>query len=292
MQDMMVSTLANKTEFVDTNFNQANSNSCRPFLRWAGGKRWLKKHLDNFLPKNGFNQYHEPFIGGGSIFLHLHSTKSFISDSNQDLINAYIMVRDCVDLVVEHLKNFKNSKDCYYKIRNFKYEEPYKQAAQFIYLNQMSFNGIYRVNSKGEYNVPYGYRNNYQFDFDNLKRVSQTLKNVAINNGDFQKVMLNVEKNDLVFIDPPYTVSHSNNGFIEYNKKIFSFDDQKRLSNMIGQIKEIGAFYIMTNANHESLKSIFKIHKDKITTMERNSLIGGIGAKRGKYSEIIMTNGV
>ncbi len=226
-------------------------------------------------------------------FFHLHPEKPFISDSNQDLINAYAaMVKDCVDLIVEHLKKFKNSKDYYYKVRGAKYKNSYQQAAQFIYLNQMSFNGIYRVNSMGEYNVPYGYREKYQFDYDNLKKVSQVLKNVAINSGDFQETMSNIKEGDLVFIDPPYTVTHNNNGFIEYNKKIFSLDDQRRLSDMIGQIKETNAFYIMTNANHESLKLIFGIHKDKTTIMERNSSIGGIGAERGKYSEIIMTNGV
>lgn len=269
----------------------SSTNHCLPFLRWAGGKRWLKKSLTNFLPKDGFNQYHEPFIGGGSILFHLRPKASFISDVNKDLINTYRLIKEDVELVIDNLKKFKRSKEDYYEIRATKYRNPYKRSAQFIYLNQMSFNGIYRVNSMGEYNVPYGYRDKYQFNYDNLRGVNKFLQNVSMNSGDFSNIISNVKENDLVFLDPPYTVTHNNNGFIEYNKKIFSLDDQKRLSNLIGEIKEIGAYYIMTNANHDSLKEIFGTHNDKMTTMDRNSLIGGIGAKRGKYSEIIMTNG-
>jgi DNA adenine methylase len=290
MQNITNAPLYNQAKSEHTLIN--HSDLCHPFLRWAGGKRWLKKQLNNFLPKNGFNQYHEPFIGGGSIFFYLHpySKKSFISDSNKDLINTYTMVRDKANLVVSNLKKFENSKEYYYEVRSSKYNSLPKKAAQFIYLNQMSFNGIYRVNASGNYNVPYGYRDKYQFDYENLKKVGNILQNTYIYSSDFQNTVSNIKKDDLVFIDPPYTVAHNNNGFIEYNKKIFSLEDQKRLSNMIGQIKEIGAFYIMTNANHESLRSIFGVHKDKMITIERNSLIGGIGAKRGRYSEIIMTN--
>jgi DNA adenine methylase len=267
------------------------SQICKPFLRWAGGKRWLLKQIDSLLPLSGFKQYHEPFLGGGAILFHLNPNISFISDINGELINAYLAVKEDVSLVITYLKKFQNNKEKYYQIRNSTYKCDYQKAAQFIYLNQMSFNGIYRVNSKGEYNVPYGYRDKYQFDYSNLVVVSSFLKKVNISKGDFYDAIGNVKKGDLVFLDPPYTVAHDNNGFIEYSKKIFSYEDQKRLSQFIGQIKEVGAYYIMTNANHISLKEIFNIHKDNILEVERNSLIGGFGAKRGKYHEIIMTNG-
>ncbi len=264
---------------------------CKPFLRWAGGKRWLLKDIENYLPRNGFNQYHEPFIGGGAVFFHLHQSESisFISDLNQELIETYCCIKYDVEAVIKELKQFKNTKEEYYKIRSSNYRKDFKKAARFIYLNQTSFNGIYRVNLKGEYNVPYGYRDNYEFDFDNIVAVSKVLQNTRINYSDFDTVTKNVKQNDLVFLDPPYTVTHNNNGFIQYNQKIFSLEDQYRLSRTIQEIKELGAYYILTNAAHETIKDIFNSN-DRLFEVKRSSMVGGKYAKRGKYAEIIITN--
>lgn len=267
------------------------NNICKPFLRWAGGKRWLLKDLKDFLPSNGFGQYHEPFIGGGAIFFHLNKEESFISDINEDLIDTYLSLQNEVENVIEHLKRFNNTKEDYYKIRMQSFRARAKRAARFIYLNQTSFNGIYRVNSKGKYNVPYGYRENYKFDFDNLRKVSVRLKGVTIENKDFSRIVENVKENDLVFLDPPYTVTHNNNGFIHYNKNLFCLEEQYRLSETIREIKKLGAYYILTNAAHPKIKEIFD-HGDKVIEVQRSSLIGGKNAKRGKYEEIIITNGL
>jgi DNA adenine methylase len=264
---------------------------CTPFLRWAGGKRWLIKQLHNYLPVSGFNQYHEPFIGGGSIFFHLQPKKAFISDLNKELINAYIAVQQDVELVIGFLKDFKNTEEGYYQIRSFKFDDFFQEAARFIYLNQTSFNGIYRVNLNGEYNVPYGKRHNFQFNYNNLRNASLNLKNVNFSSGDFSNIMQNVKKGDLVFLDPPYTVTHNSNGFIQYNQKIFSLSEQYRLSEMIDKIKNIGAYYILTNAAHPEVKNIFQ-KDDAFFEVSRASTIGGTGSKRGKYAELIMTNGV
>lgn len=264
---------------------------CKPFLRWAGGKRWLLKKIDEFLPTDGFNQYHEPFIGGGAIFFHLEKNNAYISDLNQELIDTYLSIKNEVDLVIFNLKKFKKTKENYYKIRNQKFQSTAKRAARFIYLNQMSFNGIYRVNLAGKYNVPYGYRENYKFNYDNLINVNKVLQNININSNDFSKVIDNVKKGDLVFLDPPYTVTHNNNGFVQYNKKIFSIEEQYKLANIINEIKEIEAYYILTNAAHPTIREIFN-NGDKIIDIERSSLIGGKNAKRGKYAELIITNGI
>lgn len=275
-----------KTNFLNNKLN------CKPFLRWAGGKRWLLKGLDKYLPQDGFDQYHEPFIGGGAVFFHLLSDKnSFISDLNCELIEVYNSLQNEVEEVITELLKFKNTKEDYYKIRKSNYRSSYKRAARFIYLNQTSFNGIYRVNLKGEYNVPYGYRDNFKFDIDNIRSVSQALKQTEINVNDFGSVTENVRPNDLVFIDPPYTVAHNNNGFIQYNQKIFSLEDQYRLSNTINEIKEIGAYYILTNAAHTKIKEIFN-NDDKLFEVKRSSIIGGKNAKRGKFSELIITNAI
>lgn len=268
-----------------------DNEKCTPFLRWAGGKRWMLKQLHNYLPVSGFNQYHEPFIGGGSVFFHLQPERAFISDLNKELIDAYIAVQQDVELVVDFLKGFKNTEEDYYQIRAAKFDDFFQEAARFIYLNQTSFNGIYRVNLNGEYNVPYGKRHDFKFNYDNLRGASLNLKNTDFSSGDFSNIMKNVKEGDLVFLDPPYTVTHNSNGFIQYNQKIFSLSEQYRLSEMIDKIKDIGAYYILTNAAHPEVVNIFQ-KDDPIFEVSRSSTIGGIGSKRGKYAELIMTNGV
>ncbi|MEH6537752.1 MAG: Dam family site-specific DNA-(adenine-N6)-methyltransferase [Psychroserpens sp.] len=262
----------------------------KPFLRWAGGKKWLLKDLDKFLPKKGFNNYHEPFLGGGAIFFNLNpQKKSYLNDLNSELIDTYQSIKDDVESVIQELKKFNNTESCYYDVRSKKYRKESRKAARFIFLNQTSFNGIYRVNLKGEYNVPFGYRKKDFFEPDNLRLVSKCLANTDMSKDDFSKTINNVKEEDLVFLDPPYTITHNHNGFFKYNQKLFSEKNQYELSEMIDQIKDKGAYYILTNAAHFKVKEIFD-KGDKISKLKRASLIGGINAKRGKYSEYIFTN--
>lgn len=262
----------------------------KPFLRWAGGKTWLIKHLDKLLPINGFDNYHEPFLGGGSIFLAINPEgKTFLSDLNKELISAYITLREDPESIIEILKSYKNTSEFYYELRDQKFLEPVLQAARFIYLNQTSFNGIYRVNLKGEYNVPFGYRTKAFLDSELLRSISSKLQNSILFDGDFELSKDNIKKNDLVFLDPPYTVSHNDNGFIKYNQKIFSLDDQKRLSLLIDFIKTKDAYFIMTNACHKVIDEIFEKGDSKIE-LSRASLIGGIKATRGQIKEYVFSN--
>ncbi|UAY51283.1 DNA adenine methylase [Ferruginibacter albus] len=267
-----------------------NNIKVKPFLRWAGGKRWLLKDLPRLLPEKSFKNFHEPFLGGGAIFFFLEpKKKSFLSDLNKELIETYHSVQDDIENVISDLLSFKNTEEDYYKIRNKKFVKSSRKAAQFIYLNQTSFNGIYRVNSRGQYNVPYGHRKNYRLDIENLRLANIALKNCKIAFGDFTDTIKNVNAGDLVFLDPPYTVTHNENGFVSYNQKLFSLQDQYRLANTISEIKEIGAYYILTNAAHEKVREIFN-NKDKVIELKRASSIGGKNATRGQYSELIITN--
>lgn len=261
-----------------------------PFLRWAGGKRWFRKHLDQLLPKNGFNNYHEPFLGGGSIFLSLTPQKSaFLSDLNKELIETYEALKQDPSEIIKYLKRYKNTEEFYYFMRESKFEAPSEKAARFIYLNQTSYNGIYRVNLRGEYNVPYGFRNKEFLDTEVLFAVSSALKNATLFHGDFSLVESNIKKNDFIFLDPPYTVSHNNNGFIKYNQNLFSLEDQKRLSKLIDFIKKKDAYYLLTNASHSTILEIFD-KGDTFFPINRASLIGGKQAKRGQTTEYIFTN--
>jgi DNA adenine methylase len=261
----------------------------KPILRWAGGKTWLIKHLSN-IKKGNFKNYHEPFLGGASTFFYLHPSKnSFLSDLNGELIETYQTIKDNAPTVIKKLKTFKNTEDFYYKIREKNFSSAIDCAARFIYLNQTSFNGIYRVNLKGVYNVPFGFRTKNFLNPQNLLGAQKALANATLVQCDFYSIIDNVHKGDLVFLDPPYTVSHNNNGFIKYNEKIFSLDDQKRLSNLIDEIKRKDAYYILTNAAHKTIEEIFEKGDQKIK-LNRASLIGGINSQRGQTSEFVFTN--
>lgn len=261
----------------------------RPFLRWAGGKTWLLKYLTN-TKKAPFNNYHEAFLGGGATFFYLEPKKrSFLSDLNSELIETYIAVKENVENVISKLSSFTNDEKCYYEVRGRSFEDIYERAARFIYLNQTSFNGIHRVNLQGKYNVPFGFRKKHFIDKDTLRAASSALSSTTLFAGDFYLTINNIESGDLVFLDPPYTVSHNSNGFIEYNEKIFSLHDQERLSTMIDDIKAKDAYYILTNAAHKTIEEIFD-KGDKRLELPRANAIGGKKAERGQTSEYIFTN--
>lgn len=263
--------------------------SIQPFLRWAGGKSWLVKHLDSIMGDVDFRHYHEPFLGGAAFFFSTkHRLRSYLSDVNDDLIQAYIAVRDAPEDVIRFFSEFRNTEEQYYTIRAQQYEDPAQRAAQFIFLNQMSYNGIYRVNLQGRYNVPYGFRN-IEYDIRRIRDASTALKNTNIKCGDFEINKYVIKAGDLVFLDPPYTVSHNNNGFIKYNRKLFSLEDQYRLSQFIDYIKRKGAYYILTNAAHKTIGEIFD-KGDRRLEFSRYSLIGGKTAGRVPVTEYVFTN--
>ena len=219
----------------------------KPFLRWTGGKNWLIPKLSKIVSKINYNNYHEPFIGGGSVFFAINpKAKSFLSDINVDLINCYKCVKNSPEKVIKYLSFFKQNKEEYYKIRNQKFDNIFKEASKFIYLNKTSFNGIYRVNLDGKYNVPYGNKN---FNLEKLEKLiysaSNQLKNTVIISQDFKKTIDEIKSNDLVFLDPPYTITHNNNGFIKYNEKLFSIDEQHNLSSYIDKVIAKDAYFII-----------------------------------------------
>jgi DNA adenine methylase len=266
----------------------------KPFLRWAGGKNWFSQKVENYLPVV-FNNYHEPFLGGGSIYFYLKARKiirhqSYLSDLNLDLINAYCAIKENTAAVIHAMSDFKNEKDFYYNLRSKVFEDRYSKAAQFLFLNRTSFNGIYRVNQKGEYNVPYGDRKLAKlFDINNLVQIAGLLDDTLISGNDFMNTISMVSEGDLVFLDPPYTVAHENNGFVKYNQRIFAWEDQIRLQEYITELERRGAYYIMTNAAHVSIEGLYQ-YNGRSEKLKRPSLIGGRGAVRTVYNELVFTN--
>jgi len=260
-----------------------------PFLRWAGGKTWLVKHLSSILGNIQINHYHEPFLGGAAVFFALDLKKiSYLSDSNAELIETYKAIKENPQEIIQVFQGFENSEEQYYQVRAMNPQGAIERAARFLYLNQTSYNGLYRVNRQGGYNVPYGFRETI-YDSDKIIAASEKLKKTNISHGDFVVNKYKIQKGDLVFLDPPYTVSHNNNGFIEYNQTLFSLEDQYRLSKFIDYIKRKDAYYILTNAAHEAIREIFD-KGDKRIELSRHSSIGGKDADRKKVTEYVFTN--
>ncbi len=262
-----------------------------PFLRWAGGKRWLVPQILELLGEADISGYHEPFLGGGSVFFALRKTgRVYLSDLNKDLIEVYREVSSHPREVAELLSNYTNCATEYYAARADLPDDPIQRAARFIFLNHTSYNGIFRVNLKGEYNVPYGSRKSVNMpDDDCLVRASARLQGANLNDGDFESALSEVQPGDFVFLDPPYTVAHNENGFVKYNQHLFSFEDQERLAITLERVVNMGAQFILTNAAHDSIDRLFSPLGRRFTVSRRNS-IGGKQAARGQADEYVFTN--
>ncbi|HTI61204.1 Dam family site-specific DNA-(adenine-N6)-methyltransferase [Mucilaginibacter sp.] len=259
-----------------------------PFLKWAGGKRWLVNRDTGLLPQNnGFNRYIEPFLGSGAVFFHVQPRNGILSDLNSDLINSYTIIRDCWEDLLEILIKYdkRHSKEFYYKIRASRPKSQINKAARFIYLNRTCWNGLYRVNKKGEFNVPIGTKTKVLLSEDNFAEVSHILQNVEIEVCDFERSIDKANEGDFVFVDPPYTVKHNLNGFVKYNETIFTWGDQERLKNAILRAQKRGAEILLLNANHQSIKTLYN-GIGNTTTLDRASVIAGNPLSRGTYSEL------
>jgi DNA adenine methylase len=260
-----------------------------PFLKWAGGKRWLVNEFINYLPRS-YNNYIEPFLGSGAIFFSLQPKRSLLTDSNISLINTYQCIQKDHRLVYSKLVEHSalHNDEYYYEIRSQVYEDPFDQAARFIYLNRTCFNAIYRVNKKGIFNVPRGSKNSVLLETDDFASVASLLRTSTIEYSDFESVIDRAELDDLIYVDPPYTVKHNNNGFVKYNEKIFTWQDQERLSQSLIRARTRGAKIIVSNADHFSIRELYQDHC-LITPLKRTSVIASDASNRGKYSEVLMT---
>lgn len=265
-------------------------NTTKPVLRWAGGKKWLVSRISEFIPKN-YNRYFEPFLGGASVYLNANTTnkKAFLSDVNSELIEFYTQLKENPKAILNELERYKNEEDFFYHIREQVPQVPIERAARFFYLNRTCFNGLYRVNQAGKFNVPYGYRSIKVVEKDALINLSLKLSNAQLKCQDFRKILKVVRRQDFVFLDPPYTVAHNNNGFIEYNQKIFSWDDQERLAEFVEKLIAKKVYFLMTNACHESIKNLYK-GIGKHFEIDRFSTISGQSKSRARISELVITN--
>jgi DNA adenine methylase len=255
-----------------------------PFLKWAGGKRWLAS--SSLLPiPDQFERYLEPFVGGGAVFFQLSPDQSILSDINPELINLYRVIRDTPEaletLMVEH--QAKHSRDHYYQIRAEVPAGTIEQAARTLYLNRTCWNGLYRVNLQGEFNVPIGTKTTVIMEGESFSALSDALQGAKILCQDFEATLASAEDGDFVFVDPPYTVKHNLNGFLKYNEKIFGWSDQVRLHDAVVAAADRGASVVVTNADHESVRELYSDFTYR--QLGRTSVLAGDPSKRGKTSE-------
>ena len=270
------------------NMKDELKNKIIPILKWAGGKRQLIPELINFIPRQ-FNNYVEPFVGGGALYFYLARKNSIINDSNLEIINLYKEISKNPEAIVEGLKSYKNTEDFFYNLRKIIPKTKLGKAIRTIYLNRTCFNGLYRVNKKGEFNVPFGKYKNVNFvDENNLILASKLLKKSKIYNKDYKYILKNhCKRGDLVFLDPPYIPISKFSDFKRYTKEQFQLNDQVELSEFYKTLDKKGCYLILTNSNHEIIKKLYNDFKIKIIKTKRN-----INSKASKRTgeDIIITN--
>lgn len=258
------------------------------FLRWAGAKR---AHLDAILQDvpSTYGRYFEPFLGSGALFYRLAPTSAVLGDLIHPLIDTYKAVRDGPAAIHRELEGWPVDKDSYYAVRSLSPTSRFTRAAQFIYLNKTGWNGLYRVNSSGQYNVPYGRpKSDNIVSLERLRLCSAALRgNVSLLSTDFEETVSSCGKGDLVFFDPPYVTGHKNNGFVDYNEKLFSWHDQQRLATLAEALASKGAHVVVTNADHDSIRDLYDGFQ--IRQFARHSTLAGSSEHRRQVTELVIS---
>jgi len=273
----------------------------RPFVKWAGGKRQLIPILNQNLPSR-FGTYHEPFIGGGALLFHVLTQKSnqrcSISDLNSDLVLAYTTIRDKIDQLISslenHEKNYRqDSSTYYYNIRDQSPKDDIEKTSRLIFLNRTCFNGLYRVNSKGKFNVPLGrYTNPNIVNEQNLRSVSNLLKtsHISIKCRDFEGVLDDAKRGDFVYFDPPYQPVSSTANFTSYTNKDFTSDDLMRLCNLCKRLDSKGCHVMLSNSHSKEVTKLFSGKPWKTTKIRANRAINSNSNRRTGHFELLIKN--
>ena len=270
----------------------------RPFTKWTGGKRQLLSVIKSLMPES-YNRYFEPFVGGGALFFELAPKDAIINDFNSELINCYQQIKDNPSELIKSLSKHKerNSKEYYLNLRSADRDSRIEKmnnverAARIMYMLRVNFNGLYRVNSKNQFNVPYGrYKNPQIVDSALIVSISQYLNENTIHilNGDFEEAVKDVEAGDFVYFDPPYIPLSETSSFTSYTHEGFSYEDQVRLRDTFKKLDEKGAYVMLSNSSSPLVGELYKdfnIHKVSATRTN-----GAKSSSRGKIDEIIVTN--
>lgn len=265
-----------------------------PFVKWAGGKRQLLPRLAKFFPDK-FETYVEPFVGGGIVYLALQPDRAILGDSSQELMNCYSIVRDHVDELVEALSGHQRyvlDKEYYYSLRqqNTALLDNVARAARFIFLNKTCYNGLYRVNRQGQFNVPFGKheRPPKLYDEANLRAISQLVQNVELVVGDFSKTALLASVGDFVYLDPPYHRLSNANNFTSYSSDDFGENEHVRLAQIFETLERRGCNVLLTNSDTERVRELYKGYA--MESVPANRTINSKPAERGNFRVLLISN--
>lgn len=268
--------------------------NCRPFVKWAGGKSQLLDELISRVPAQ-FSRYFEPFVGGGALFFHLQPKKAYLSDINPEVINTYQTIKNKIDELIAELKSRIHSSEYFYKIRNADRTRDYqnwsdvKKASRFIYLNKTCFNGLYRVNSKEQFNVPFGkYKNPKIIDENNLYACHQVLQLAQINLASFLHIEEIVEQDDFIYFDPPYVPLNQTSNFTGYSRGGFDKEMQKELKKLCDRLTKSGVRFMLSNSSAKTILELYENYNIEFVYATR--AINSNAGKRGKIAEVIVTN--
>ena len=282
-------------------YSQISTVTPKPFVKWAGGKRQLIPILNENLPKT-FGTYYEPFLGGGALLFHIlaerKAQKCSISDLNSDLVLTYTAIRNRIDELISSLKNHernyqKDSKTYYYSVRESNPRSEIEKTSRLLFLNRTCFNGLYRVNSKGKFNVPLGsYTNPNIVNEENLRSVSAILQSskVAIKCRDFESVLRDAKKGDLVYFDPPYQPVSETANFTSYTNKSFTYEDLNRLAELCMKLDSKGCKVLLSNSDSKEVAEIFSNKSWKINKIQANRSINSNSKKRTGHFELLIKN--
>jgi DNA adenine methylase len=265
----------------------------QPFLKWAGGKRQLIKEIEKYFP-NKISTYYEPFLGGGAVLFYLQPKKAIINDYNADLINTYKVIMDNIEELIENLKKHKNTSEYFYYIRGLDRKPEFKnlnnieKASRLIYLNKTCYNGLFRVNSQGEFNTPFGNYKNPNIVNEHVLRVVNKYLNendIRILNYDFEEALKGIRKGSFVYFDPPYMPISDSSSFTGYTLDGFNIEDQIRLKNLCDNLDGKGVKFLLSNSSAPFILDLYKDYNIEFVNAKRsiNSIAGGRGEIKKNY---------
>ncbi len=265
-----------------------------PFLKWAGGKRRLLKQYAPYFPaRPTINRYYEPFIGSAAVFFHLQPLRACLADVNRNLVEIYRVVQQDVQGLIRALKAHRNERDYYYQVRALEPAQlsAAERAARLIFLNRTCYNGLYRENKRGQFNVPFGrYDNPTICDEDRLRRASRALQGVDLVIGDFARVIEPAGPGDFVYFDPPYVPLSATSNFTSYNRHGFDLDDQRRLAQAVQQLSERGVRVMLSNSSAPLIYDLYDRPGFQLLPIQARRNINSKADRRGPVKELLILN--